>query len=154
MPTGPAARTTDNGDPLPNAPDRPAFAVGSLNLQVPPHTRTLEVAAEPASPTIEPGSTTQVSVTVTDAGGDPVANADLAVVVVDEAVLALSNYQLPDPLDVFYRPIESQVWSRYLRSTIELTNPELLDALAADFVDNGCQLLASGNRVAVETDDS
>ncbi len=123
---GAAARTTDNGDPLPNAPDRPAFAVGRLNLQVPPHTRTLAVVAEPASPTTEPGSTTQVSVTVTDAGGDPVANADLAVVVVDEAVLALSNYQLPDPLDVFYRPIESQVWSRYLRSTIELTNPELL----------------------------
>jgi uncharacterized protein YfaS (alpha-2-macroglobulin family) len=123
---GATGRTADNGDPLPNAPDRPAFAVGRLNLQVPPHSRTLAVVAEPAAPTIEPGSSTQVNVTVTDAGGDPVANAELAVVVVDEAVLALSNYQLPDPIGVFYRPIESQVWSRYFRQTIELTNPELL----------------------------
>ena len=45
--------------------------------------------------------------TVTDAAGDPVADAELAVVVVDEAILALSNYQLPDPIDVFYRPIDS-----------------------------------------------
>jgi uncharacterized protein YfaS (alpha-2-macroglobulin family) len=123
---GATERTADNGDPLPDAPDRPAFAVGRLNLQVPPRGRTLAVIAEPSSPTIEPGSTTQVNVTVTDAGGAPVADAEMAVVVVDEAVLALSNYQLPDPIDVFYRPIGSQVWSRYFRQTIELTNPELL----------------------------
>jgi uncharacterized protein YfaS (alpha-2-macroglobulin family) len=130
---GATERTADNGDPLPDAPDRPAFAVGRLNLQIPPHSRTLAVSAEPADPTTEPGSTTSVNVAVTDAGGAPVANAELAVVVVDEAVLALSNYQLPDPLDVFYRPIDSQVWSRYLRETIELTNPVLLkdESLAA-----------------------
>ncbi|MFQ5350547.1 MAG: MG2 domain-containing protein, partial [Thermoanaerobaculia bacterium] len=117
---GTAERTTDAGDPLPGAPDRPAFAVGRLNLQVPPLGRTLAVDAQPAAPTIEPGSDTQVDVTVTDAAGKPVTGAELAVVVVDEAVLALSNYQLPDPLDVFYRPIDSRVSSRYLRDTIEL----------------------------------
>jgi uncharacterized protein YfaS (alpha-2-macroglobulin family) len=133
---GATMRTTDDGDPLPDAPDRPAFAVGLLNLQVPPHTRTLAVTAEPAAPTIEPGSPTQVNVVVADAGGDPVANAELAVVVVDEAVLALSNYQLPDPLDVFYRPIDSQVWSRYLRDTIELTNPDLLGNKTSNTTEN------------------
>ena len=39
---GATERTADDGDPLPDAPDRPAFAVGRLNLQVPPHSRTLE----------------------------------------------------------------------------------------------------------------
>jgi uncharacterized protein YfaS (alpha-2-macroglobulin family) len=130
---GATERTDDYGDPLADAPDRPAFAVGSLDLEVPPYSRTLTVSAAPAHPTTEPGSTTSVEVTVTDAAGDPVEGAEFALVVVDEAVLALSNYELPDPLDVFYRPIGSQVWSRYLRATIELINPELLgeEAFAA-----------------------
>ena len=34
---------------------------------------------------------------LTDADGRPVADAELAVVVVDEAILALTNYQLADP---------------------------------------------------------
>ena len=54
------------------------------------------------------------------------AGAELAVVVVDEAVLALTSYQLPDPLSVFYRPMSSQLSTTYLRDTIELTNPDLL----------------------------
>jgi hypothetical protein len=124
---GATGRTADNGDPLPDAPDRPAFAVGRLNLQVPPLSRTLEVTAVPADPTTEPGNTTRVDVTVTNSSGNPVAGAELAVVVVDEAVLALTAYELPDPLDIFYRPIDSRVSSRYQRRSIELTNPELLD---------------------------
>jgi len=125
---GATGRTDDSGDPLPDAPDRPAFATGSIDLQIPPYSRTLTVSAEPAQPTIEPGTTTSVEVTVTDTAGAPVAGAELAVVVVDEAVLALSDFELPDPLDIFYRPISSEVWSRYIRSTIELTNPDLLTA--------------------------
>ena len=124
---GTTERTTDSGDPLPDAPDRPAFAVGRLNLQVPPIGRRLAVSVEPAAPTIEPGSDTQIGVTVADAAGEPVAGAELAVVVVDEAVLALSVYELPNPLDIFYRPIDSQISSFYLRRTIELTNPGLME---------------------------
>ena len=123
---GATGRTADNGDPLPDAPDRPAFAVGRLNLQVPPLSRTLSVTAAPAAPTTEPGSTTRVDVAVTNPAGDPVAGAELAVVVVDEAVLALTAYELPDPLDIFYRPIGSRISSHYQRNSIELTNPELL----------------------------
>ncbi len=123
---GATGRTTDKGDPLPDAPDRPAFAVGRLNLQVPPLSRTLAVAAAPADATIEPGGTTRVDVTVTDAAGNPVDGAELAVVVVDEAVLALSSYELPDPISIFYRPIDSRISSRYLRDSIELANPDLL----------------------------
>ncbi len=128
---GAAERTTDKGEPLPDAADRPAFALGRLELQVPPLSRTLAVTATPAAPTTEPGSTTRVDVTVTDATGDPVAAAELAVVVVDEAVLALSRYELPDPLAIFYRPIDSRVSSRYMRASIELTNPALLDNATA-----------------------
>ncbi len=147
---GATTRTDDTGDPLPDAPARPAFAVGRLNLQVPPLSRTLTVSAEPAAPTTEPGSTTSIEVAVTDAAGAPVGDAELAVVVVDEAVLALSNYQLPDPLDIFYRPISSEVWSRYLRETIELTNPELLGDKSAPETTNTIPASLDGDDSAAE----
>ena len=44
----------------------------------------------------------RLNVVLKDADGQPVADAELAVVVVDEAILALTNYQLPDPISVFY----------------------------------------------------
>ena len=58
---------------------------------------------------LEPGGETTLTVKVKDAGGQPVSEAEVAVVVVDEAILALSNYQLADPLATFYtdRPIRS-----------------------------------------------
>ena len=37
-----------------------------------------------------------------DANGQPVPDAELAVVVVDEAILALTDYQTIDPLSIFY----------------------------------------------------
>ena len=45
--------------------------------------------------------------------GAPVSDAAVAVVVVDEAVLALTGYQLADPLDVFYADLWSTVTSTY-----------------------------------------
>ena len=51
---------------------------------------------------LEPGAETIIDVTVKDANGLPVAGAEFAVVVVDEAILALTGYQMIDPLSVFY----------------------------------------------------
>ncbi|MEX2627891.1 MAG: MG2 domain-containing protein, partial [Ilumatobacteraceae bacterium] len=45
---GAAARVADDGTPLPDAPDRPAFASGRIDLEVPPVTRALDVTAAPA----------------------------------------------------------------------------------------------------------
>jgi hypothetical protein len=61
---------------------------------------------------------------VKDSGGRPVPDAELAVVVVDEAILALSNYQLADPLSVFYTDRTADIWSIYGRASIVLTNPQ------------------------------
>ena len=47
----------------------------------------------------------------------------LAVVVVDEAILALTNYQLPDPLATFYTDRPSYLGSLYGRSSIILADP-------------------------------
>ncbi len=104
-----AERTEDDATVVEGAPPRPAFATGQVTLRVPPLKRVLEVAAVPASATAEPGSPVTVEVEVTDAEGAPVEGADVLVMVVDEAVLALSGYELLDPIDIFYRP-----WGAYL----------------------------------------
>ena len=50
--------------------------------------------ATPRDKAIEPGGETSVGVEVKDASGAPVPNCEVAVVVVDEAVLALSEYKV------------------------------------------------------------
>ncbi|RAL21513.1 hypothetical protein DL240_11665 [Lujinxingia litoralis] len=82
------------------APD--AFARGELALQVEPVERRLTLAIEPTAPAVEPGSVLGVDVVVTDHQGKAVADTNVLLFAVDEAVLALSNYELRDPLSVFY----------------------------------------------------
>ncbi|MDX9828843.1 MAG: alpha-2-macroglobulin family protein [Anaerolineae bacterium] len=108
-------------------PLRPAYASGQLRLSVPPLKRTLSLAATPREKELEPGGETTIDVVLADAGGQPVAGAELAVVVVDEAVLALSNYQLADPLEVFYQARAAWVESRYGRASIVLASPQALE---------------------------
>ena len=118
-----APRLDDQGEPLSNVPPRPAYASGALNLSIPPLLRTLDVEVTPRDTALEPGGETTVYVALKDATGKPVANAELAVVVVDEAILALTNYQLTDPVSVFYTPRSSDVRSHYSRASIVLVDP-------------------------------
>jgi alpha-2-macroglobulin len=99
---GATERTNDAGEILKDAPKRPAFASGSLNLPISIASRKLTVAAEPAAKNLEPGGATTVNVMVKDARGAAVANSEVAVVVVDESVLALSGYSIADPASIFY----------------------------------------------------
>ncbi|HKF54713.1 MAG TPA: alpha-2-macroglobulin family protein, partial [Blastocatellia bacterium] len=104
---GAADRATDiesglTPDKAKQLPKRPGFAVGTLSLSVPPLSRRLAVTATPADAKLEPGGETTVEVQVKDAAGGAVAGGELAVVVVDESILALSSYKMTDPLEVFY----------------------------------------------------
>ena len=119
-------RTADDGTPVPDAPRRPAYATAQIDLKVPPITRTLTVTATPASDAVLPGDTTAVTVEVLGPNGQPVSGADVALVVVDEAVLALSGYELADPLNAFYTQLYANVGSAYLRSTIVLDRSDLV----------------------------
>jgi alpha-2-macroglobulin len=123
---GATPRTADDGTPIPDAPLRPAFATGEVTLPISTASRTLSVTATPRTDTLAPGGTTQVDVTVTDAAGASVAGAELAVVVVDEAVLALSGYELLDPLAVFYGDLVTYLSSVYGRQSILLADPATL----------------------------
>jgi len=120
---GSAPRLDDLGEMVPDAPPRPAYASGSLTLSVPPLMRILELTLEPAETKLEPGAETSLALTLTDAHGEPVSGAEVAVVVVDEAILALTNYQLSDPMKTFYQQRSSGVGSYYSRSSIILVDP-------------------------------
>lgn len=123
---GSAPRTDEVGEPVPGAPRRPAFATGSIDLSIPPLQRTLTLEVNPTQVELEPGGDTTVDVQVLDASGRPAAGAELAVVVVDEAVLALSGYHLADPLAVFYADRPSYLYSVYGRESIILADPQRL----------------------------
>ncbi len=123
---GSAPRTDDMGEPLDNVPPRPAFATGNLTLNIPPLQRTLSLVVAPDATQIEPGGETMLRVVLKDANGQPVSGAELAVVVVDEAILALTNYQLTDPISIFYSQRDSGVMSLYGRTSLVLANPEAM----------------------------
>ena len=121
---GAAARVDDDGKPRSDLPKRPAFATGTVNLQIPPKRRTLQVKVSPAATKVAPGAKTSIDVEITDAAGKPAANAEVAALVVDESVLALSNYKLPDPIGVFYRGRGAGATNHYLRPRLRLARPD------------------------------
>ena len=130
---GTTPRTADDGTVLEDVADRPAYASGQIRLRVPPAQRALDVTATPAAASVKPGATTSVTLQVNDADGEPVDNADVLLVVVDEAVLALSGYQLVDPLEVFYRSLDVYLQTRRGRGSILLENPQvLLDSIGGE----------------------
>lgn len=125
---GAAVRTDSEGKPQEKLPKRPAYAKGELNLQVPPLARKLAVEAKPRDKALEPGGDTIVDVQVRDAAGKPVAGSELAVVVVDEAVLALTGYRMGDPIETFYEQRDGDVSDYHSRSDVLLAVPADLNA--------------------------
>ncbi len=121
---GMAARLDDKGDPDPKLPKRPAYAVGSIDLAVPPKHRTLAVTVTPNASKLGPGEAVKLGVIVKDAQGRPVAGADATVLVVDEAVLSLTGYQFPNPIGTFYGHRNPDTRDYYLRSHVKLARPQ------------------------------
>ncbi len=101
---------------------RPAFASGEINLSIPPLSRKLNVIAAPREKTLEPAANTIIDVEVKDALGKRVGNSEVAVVVVDESVLALTDYDLSDPLSVFYGERAANANDYHSRAHLQLSD--------------------------------
>jgi uncharacterized protein YfaS (alpha-2-macroglobulin family) len=130
---GASARTDDSGNINKSLPKRPAFASGSLNLQIPPLARKLTVRAAPRDKALEPGGETTVAVEVRDSEGRAVAGSEIAVVVVDEAILGLTGYRLGDPTATFYAHRGPDASDYHLRQELLLVNPEDLPTNGRSF---------------------
>jgi uncharacterized protein YfaS (alpha-2-macroglobulin family) len=124
---GAAPRRDDSGKIDTKLPKRPAYATGIYELKVPPKDRTLAVKAEPREAKLEPGARTHVDVTLTDHAGKPVEGGDVAIVIVDEAVLALSDKTTPDPLTAFYGYRMPDVVDVHSRAAVQLATGKELE---------------------------
>ena len=121
---GAASRTNDKGEVDAKLAKRPAFASGNINLAISTASRKLTVSAEPRDKTLAPGGETKVDVQVKDNRGEPVGNSEVAVIVVDESVLALSRYTIGDPMDTFYTARGTGTTDYHLRKDVLLGNPD------------------------------
>jgi alpha-2-macroglobulin len=101
------------------------FASGSVALRVPPGPRTLQVTATPADSVQLPDAPGSVDVQVRDAAGRPVSGAEVAVVIVDEAVLALTGFTLQHPLQIFYPEWMPGVMDTHLRPLVRILTDSL-----------------------------
>jgi len=147
---GAAPRLSDEGEIVEGLPPRPAYASAQLNLSIPPLARTLTLDVSPAQTMLTPGGETELELHLENADGQPVVEAELAVVVVDEAILALTNYQLANPLTVFYQTRPSDVSSTYSRASILLADPEGLAGQTEENMARATAALGKGMDVEEE----
>lgn len=111
----------------------PAMAAGSVELAVPPLDRELSLELSLAEDTVKPGAEAALEVLVSDADGNPVPEAPVTLLVVDEAVLALTGYSHGNPLDSFYRHRYPSLSPYRLRYYLKPT----ADILAMNFSGSG-----------------
>lgn len=97
-----SAPGADGAGRLRDAPPRPIHCSAMLNLPVESVGRTLRVTAAPSQVAVPPGAAGAIELTVRDAAGAPVADADLAVMAVAAEETAPGDDTLPDPVAAFY----------------------------------------------------
>ncbi len=95
-----------------------AAAQGSVELSIPPISRELTLELELPGEALSPGDTAEIEIVVTDAEGNPVPDAEVVLLAVDEAILSLAGYMYNNPIETFYP-------HRYLR----LSSYQLFDHL-------------------------
>ncbi|MBI4748407.1 MAG: hypothetical protein HY774_07940 [Acidobacteria bacterium] len=122
---GEVFRRDETGAEVTSVPKQPAYASGTVELAVSTQSRRLTVTAKPVAEHVAPGSQTSIEIDVTDAAGKPVAESECAVVVVDEAILALIARRFPvDPLEVIYQKREAGTFTRRSRDWFQLASLE------------------------------
>ncbi|MEM6274660.1 MAG: MG2 domain-containing protein [Myxococcota bacterium] len=91
-------RVTPEGDLAPDPErDKPAYAIGYTKLKVRPTRHILELSVETDRSEYEPGEVVTASLNTADFRGNAVV-AEVNLYAVDEGVLSLTGYRLPDPV--------------------------------------------------------
>lgn len=96
---------------------RPAFASGSVSVPVARTQRTLTVEVTPSATAVKPGEEIEISVRTSRHDGSPAA-AQVAIMVVDEAVLSLIAYVTPNPLAAIYHALAADTGFSDLRPLV------------------------------------
>jgi uncharacterized protein YfaS (alpha-2-macroglobulin family) len=98
-------------DQSPHQAKEPEYRLGACLLPVMDSHARLTVTVTPTSTNNLPGQSVEATVLVTDAAHQPAPGAEVILYAVDDGILGLTGYALPDPLGFFYatRPL-SVVW--------------------------------------------
>jgi len=108
------------------------FRVGYSELRVDPEARRLTVSVRPDKSDFAPGAEVNVDIAVKDRAGKPQAS-EVTLYAVDEGVLSLIGYKVPDPIPVFTAPRRLSVATLEARDGLARIGLEALDgALGAD----------------------
>ncbi len=94
----------DEAGATPEDPDdrgRPMFAGGQLSLTISLASHHLSVSVSPSKPAVSPGEAADVHIKSIDASGKGVPSR-VILAVVDEGVLSLLGYNIPDPLNQMF----------------------------------------------------
>lgn len=95
---------------------KPQGRTGYVSLNVAPEKKKIQVSLKPNQTAFRPGDEVTLQLT-TKAAGKPV-SAEVTVMVVDEGMLALTNYKTPDLFSVFYRAVPLSVFTADNRSYV------------------------------------
>ena len=108
------------------------FRVGYTELRIDPEARRLSVSVRPDKSDFSPGAEVSVDVELKDRAGKPHAG-EVTVYAVDEGVLSLIGYKVPDPIPVFTAPRRLSVATLEARDGLARIGLQALDgAMGAD----------------------
>jgi hypothetical protein len=119
----------------------PQIAVGELTLPVSNTHRQLSVEVTPSAEAFKPGDPVEVSTRVTGPQGAPAADAEVTFYAVDQAVLDMAGYTLPDPLTEMYSAAINGVFEYRSRAEIPLVPKDANDGLVEEVMVSGVRAI-------------
>ncbi|MDP3157583.1 MAG: MG2 domain-containing protein [Archangium sp.] len=104
------SRVKEGGIETGDDPGRPNARIGLVKLNVEKKTKRLAVSVKTDKKDYQPRETVNVTLDVKDSAGKP-ASGEVTLYVVDEAVLRLTSYEVPDPIASIYpeRPLSMRL---------------------------------------------
>ncbi|RYD33338.1 MAG: hypothetical protein EOP86_13635, partial [Verrucomicrobiaceae bacterium] len=121
----------------PRAHPEPDYRVGYCSLNVENERDLLKIDLTPAQSEVRPGAMVEVAATVRDAAGNPVPEAELALWAVDEGILSLMPWEVPDPAGTFQYDSPLAVRTGISLQRLLPEDPEKLDFMNKGFVIGG-----------------
>lgn len=112
----------------------PGQAMGTLNIDVSSESRTLQVDVALDKNRLQPGDNARAQIQVTDYQNNPIDHGELTLYAVDESLLDLTGYALPDGKQAFYGYIDRSVNGDRLRDNLMLTPSEVSEAMLEEIV--------------------
>jgi uncharacterized protein YfaS (alpha-2-macroglobulin family) len=125
--------------------EQSGHAFGRLELEVPPDHHWLVIRVNPDHSQTAPDVDTAVTVEVLDSDNRPVSDAEVALVVVDEAILYLGEYDIPEPLQAFYPRQVSPLSQTLLHSHRVLPGLDQLVAQRQEIDERGVMYCLAGS---------